>query len=82
MTHREKLEGKQDEITRAIELTKAHTLETEYWIYPGERRPVVVKAETEKEAIEKVHKSGEYDGFPVYVYRVDVFSKMCEKHES
>jgi len=50
---------------------------TNYWIYPGERRPVVVKAETNGEAEEKVRKSPDYDGFGVTVYRVEDFAKMC-----
>ena len=54
-------------------------MSTGYWIYPGERRPVVVKAETEEEAIEKVQKSPEYDGFPMpSVYRVEAFAVLCE----
>jgi hypothetical protein len=51
---------------------------TGYWIYPGERRPIIVKAETEEEALEKVRKSPEYDGFGPSVYRVEAFSVLCE----
>ena len=50
---------------------------TNYWIYPGERRPIVVKAETQKEAEEKVRKSPNYDGFGGAVFRVEDFAKMC-----
>lgn len=53
-------------------------MKTGYWIYPGERRPVVVKAETEEEALEKVRKSREYDGFGPSVYRVEAFAVLCE----
>lgn len=53
-----------------------------YWIYPGERRPVVVHAPTEKEAQQKVYKSPEYDGFGVTVYRVEEFARMCERGEA
>lgn len=55
---------------------------TDYWIYAGERRPVVVKAATEKEAEEKVAKSPEYDGFGSRVYRVELFADMCERGEA
>jgi hypothetical protein len=48
-----------------------------YWIYPGERRPVVVLATTEKEAVEKVQKSPHYDGFGDWVYRVEEYAKKC-----
>jgi len=50
-----------------------------YWIYPGERRPVVVKAETREEAEKLVYESLEYDGFGAYVYRVEEFAKMCKE---
>lgn len=50
---------------------------TNYWIYPGSRRPVVVHAETEAEAEKLVRSSPEYDGFGSRVYRVEEFSKMC-----
>lgn len=53
-----------------------------YWIYPGERRPVVVQAPTEKEAQEKVQKSPEYDGFGSRVYSVEKFAKLCELGEA
>lgn len=49
-----------------------------YWIYPGERRPVVVKADTPKEAEDKVRKSPSYDGFPVTVFRVEDFADTEE----
>lgn len=52
---------------------------TGYWIYPGERRPVVVQAETEKEAEGLVHKSPEYDGFGSKVYRVEDFAELCRQ---
>lgn len=55
---------------------------TNYWIYPGERRPVVVQAETESEAEKKVMKSQEYDGFGSRVYRVERFAEMCERGEA
>lgn len=51
--------------------------EANYWIYPGERRSVVVKAATQKEAEEKVRKSPNYDGFNATVFRVEDFAKMC-----
>src|SRR3990172_1042335 len=44
------------------------------WIYPGERRPVIVQAKNERHAKHKVSESPEYDGFPVYVYSVEKFS--------
>jgi hypothetical protein len=53
-------------------------MKTGYWIYPGERRPVVVQAETEEEALEKVRKSPQYDGFGGPVYRVEAFAVLCE----
>jgi hypothetical protein len=53
-----------------------------YWIYPGERRPVVVKAETEEEAKKLVRKSREYDGFGGRVYRVETFAELCERGEA
>lgn len=49
-----------------------------FWIYPGERRPVVVKALTEKEAEDKVRKSPEYDGFGGKVYPVETFAELCD----
>lgn len=50
-----------------------------YWIYPGERRPVVVQAKTKEEANQLVRQSPEYDGFPVYLYTVEQFAKMCRE---
>lgn len=55
---------------------------TNYWIYPGERRPVVVRAETEKEAEKKVMESPEYDGFGHRVYPVERFAEMCARGEA
>ena len=48
-----------------------------YWIYPGERRPVVVKAETVEEAKRLVHENPQYDGFGDHVYTVAEFEKRC-----
>jgi len=50
-----------------------------YWIYPGQRRPVVVWAETMAGAEKKVHKSPEYDGFGDRVYRVEEFDRLCRE---
>lgn len=47
------------------------------WIYPGERRPVIVKARNERHAKHKVTQSSQFDGFPVYVYPVEDFFKKC-----
>jgi hypothetical protein len=55
---------------------------SDYWIYPGERRPVVVKAKTEEEAEELVRKSPEYDGFGSRVYRVETFGELCARGEA
>lgn len=54
-----------------------------YWIYPGERRPVVVKANTYEEAIKKIERSQDYDGFPVMgkVYTVEQFALFCEPEQ-
>lgn len=52
-----------------------------YWIYPGDRRPVVVKADTEAEAIQKIVSSHEYDGFSTTVYTVEQFALFCESQE-
>ncbi len=54
-----------------------------YWIYPGERRPVVVKASTCEEAIKKIVQSHDYDGFPIErgVYTVEQFALYCESQE-
>jgi len=49
-----------------------------YWIYPGERRPVVVKADTELEAIRKVRENPNYDGFGAKIYRVEEFAEICQ----
>lgn len=48
-----------------------------FWIYPGERRPVIVQARNERHAKHKVSESPEYDGFPVYVMPVHEFSGRC-----
>lgn len=48
-----------------------------FWIYPGERRPVIVKAKNERHAKHKVSESPEYDGFSIYVYPVEKFSAKC-----
>jgi len=54
-----------------------------YWIYPGERRPVVVKANTHEEAIKKIVQSHDYDGFPIMgkVYTIEQFALFCESQE-
>ena len=54
-----------------------------YWIYPGERRPVVVKASTYEEAIKKIERSQDYDGFPIMgkVYTVEQFALFCESEQ-
>lgn len=51
---------------------------TRYWIYPGERRPVVVAAKTAEEAQKKVRESPAYDGFGIAIYRIEDFAVMCE----
>ena len=48
-----------------------------FWIYPGERRPVIVQAKNERHAKHKVMESPEYDGFPVYIYSIDKFAGRC-----
>lgn len=48
-----------------------------YWIYPGERRPVVVQAETLAEAERKVRESPDYDGFGHRVFTVEDYARMC-----
>ena len=48
-----------------------------YWIYPGERRPVVVKADSEKEAEDRVRENPAYDGFGIKVYPVQTFETLC-----
>jgi hypothetical protein len=50
-----------------------------YWIYPGERRPVVVKAESREEAEELIRNNKQYDGFGAYAYRIEEFAKMCDE---
>lgn len=55
---------------------------THYWIYPGERRPVVVMAKDRMEAIRLVEKSPDYDGFAVFVYRVEEFAELCAHGET
>lgn len=47
------------------------------WIYPGERRPVIVRAKNERHARHKVTESQNYDGFPVYVVGVEKFLSQC-----
>jgi hypothetical protein len=48
-----------------------------YFIYPGERRPVIVQAKNKRHAIHKVQESPEYDGFPPYVFTIEDFNKRC-----
>lgn len=48
-----------------------------YWIYPGERRPVVVKAATQEEAERFVRSSLNFDGFGGRVYSVEEYAKRC-----
>ena len=48
------------------------------WIYPGERRPVVVMARTKDEAQQRVSGSPEYDGCGAYVYTIADYAKMCK----
>jgi hypothetical protein len=50
-----------------------------YWIYPGDRRPVVVEAADATEASAKVQRSPMYDGFGWCVYPVEGFARMCEE---
>lgn len=47
------------------------------WIYEGERRPVVVHAKNERHAKDKVRKSPNYDGFPIYVVPIGKFLAKC-----
>lgn len=51
---------------------------SDFWIYAGERRPVVVHAPTKEEAEEKIRKSPQYDGFGATAQRVEDFAKLCE----
>lgn len=46
-----------------------------YWIYDGERRPVIVKARSHDEAEELIRKHSSYDGFPIVVHRVDEYAR-------
>lgn len=48
-----------------------------YWIYTGERRPVVVQAQSRDEAMRKVILSPEYDGFHPDVMQVSEFERRC-----
>lgn len=48
-----------------------------FFIYPGERRPVVVAAKNARHARDKILKSPEYDGFPVYIYPIEKFAEEC-----
>lgn len=48
-----------------------------YWIYTGERRPVIVQAKSREEALSKVRQSPEYDGFPPDVMQVSEFERRC-----
>lgn len=49
-----------------------------YWIYPGERRPVVVKASSHDEAEGLIRKHQCYDGFPIIVFRIDEYARRQE----
>lgn len=48
-----------------------------FWIYPGERRPIVVQASTQEIAMKRVQESPHYDGFPAYAEPVEKFSDYC-----
>lgn len=50
-----------------------------YWIYPGERRPVVVMADTQEEADKEVRQSPDYDGFGGRIYTVEEYSTLCKR---
>lgn len=50
-----------------------------YWIYPGERRPVVVMADTQEDADKEVRLSPDYDGFGGRVYTVEEYSMLCKR---
>jgi len=51
---------------------------TELWIYPGERRPVVVEAPDHESAVEAVKKSPDWDGFgPTPVMGMSDFVRQC-----
>lgn len=52
-----------------------------FWIYPGERRTVVVKASFQEEAERLVRENPHYDGFSIVVYKVDEFEENCRKKE-
>ena len=60
------------------EKKKAEPEEEKYWIYEGERRPVVVQAKNARHAVHKVSQSSEYDGFPIYVTSVEDFARRCQ----
>lgn len=63
---------------KASDASQVETLDGDlFWIYPGERRPVVVQAKNERHAKHKVTESPEYDGFPVYVFSVEKFAGRC-----
>ena len=51
----------------------------QYWIYPGDRRPVIVEAPDATAASAKVQRSPEYDGFGWRVYSVEEFARLCEE---
>lgn len=60
------------------EKKKAEPEEEKYWIYEGERRPVVVQAKNARHAAHKVSQSSEYDGFPIYVTSIEDFARRCQ----
>lgn len=59
----------------------SHEMER-YWIYPGERRSIIVKASSREEAEGKVRKSPLYDGFGGRIYAIEEFAERCERGEA
>ena len=57
----------------------AWPLTPQAWIYPGERRPVVVYAMNETLAAVRVRESPQYDGLGSKVYSVEEFARLCQE---
>lgn len=76
--HRTVLKAMIQQLGELIQMSKEESGKIEYWIYPGQRRPVVVGARNAEEAQKLVVASPEYDGFGSDVYLVDQFAKMCK----
>lgn len=49
-----------------------------FWIYDGDRHPVIVEAPTRAEAVEAVKRSPMHDGFGMTVVPIELFARYCQ----